>query len=490
MLASVERIFSSRIPSAPEGTSEIPGRQPAPGTMLGVWLSLPRMAARPGRKCPSRRFLNAGRRPGAWMVRFLLLVGVLSGVSGCRTNSQVALLEMENRLLEDRIYQLEAQLAKQARQMASCQEQPRTQPVASGTAVSSPQGGGGSSSATSVPAPGPGAYSPPDQGRNNSPRSGSGVPSLNVEIPQESLPEGRLPRIFLPPQETPPSPSPPPSGPSLNTPTPSGAPGPSAFSAPVEDTSSPSIHPAFSSVGRSGSGLPGGRPRLVSGGSWAGGTASAQVQTVRIVPEATGPYNLDGQPGNEGITVGIVPLDGQGRFVPAAAPISMVVIDPAISDESARVARWDFTAEQIAALTETIPHGEPLRMALVWPKPPQHNRLHLFVRYITADGRKLQADMPLELNVQGQPSSLQAGSRGPTDSRNVGVSVPPGENSPATPFPGSPSSVGSHGLPGHPPRGLEPLGSLRMDSPAAPISSENLPAQPARQARIPWKPTR
>ena len=40
---------------------------------------------------------------------------------------------------------------------------------------------------------------------------------------------------------------------------------------------------------------------------------------------------------------------------------------------------------------------------MAWPAdPPKHNRLHLFVRYVTADGRRLEANAPIDVALAGE----------------------------------------------------------------------------------------
>ena len=41
-----------------------------------------------------------------------------------------------------------------------------------------------------------------------------------------------------------------------------------------------------------------------------------------------------------------------------------------------------------------------------WPdRPPENNRLHLFVRYTTRDGRKLEADQSVEVALPGEKAA-------------------------------------------------------------------------------------
>ena len=86
--------------------------------------------------------------------------------------------------------------------------------------------------------------------------------------------------------------------------------------------------------------------------------------------------------------------------------MSVVVLDPAVLDErgkAARVARWDFTAAETASLFRRTDSSRAIHLAMAWPAdPPKHNKLHLFVRYVTADGRKLEADRPIEVALPGE----------------------------------------------------------------------------------------
>lgn len=417
-------------------------------------------------------------------VRYLTLIGIVLGACGCRTNPQVAMLELENRLLEDRIYQLQDQLAKQERQLAACTQ---TQPtgLSPGRAENAARGAEGSSSApsaTTPPRPTPGPYVPPEGRENGFP---SRPPAPKVQMPEQALPPGQLPEIFHPQPTPPPTHPQTPVQPELNSPGPSDSPGhPERGSGetprtlPTSSGASRPIRPPQENLPAPGSG-------------WLSGSASNQVQAIRVSPELTQGYDADGQPGHEGILVGFAPLDAAGRLVPAAAPISIVVLDPAISGESARVARWDFTAEEITALTQTLQQGESLRLALIWPNElPQHNRLHLFVRYTTADGRKLQADMPLEVDVQGRQILRQSVQAVPGDSRisspmSNPLGYPSGTSLVSSATPSVPHTSAEDSQ-----RQAVPSGSIPPASQGAFSRPANTPTDSPVQSRIPWKPYR
>ena len=125
-----------------------------------------------------------------------------------------------------------------------------------------------------------------------------------------------------------------------------------------------------------------------------------QVQRIVLNPQLSGGYDADGMPGHEGIVVVVEPRDGHGRPIDAPAEASVVIIDPAIADETGRVARWDLTAAETARLFGRSGRDRGMQMALRWPAgPPIHSDVLLFVRYTTSDGRMLQADMPMRIDL-------------------------------------------------------------------------------------------
>jgi hypothetical protein len=49
--------------------------------------------------------------------------------------------------------------------------------------------------------------------------------------------------------------------------------------------------------------------------------------------------------------------------------------------------------------------GGSLRFELHWPSPPEHSDLRLFVRFTTFDGRRLEANLPIEAQVADAESA-------------------------------------------------------------------------------------
>lgn len=326
---------------------------------------------------------------------------------GCRTPQTITALERECRMLEDQIYQLEDELAKAEQALEACQ------------------------GAASVEAPGqplPSSESRPRERGPKAPVEPGSLRAPQVEIPGEALPPGEIPKTLQSPTK----------------------------GLPVDRSSLPVLPPdagrsapsgrqpgALPPVPSQSSGRRGGPPRRSpqprnavahgsarSPASRAAATSSSSVgrstmvdtrvvpaQAIALDPRAdntrvsritlnralTGGYERDARFGDAGVTVLVEPRDAQGQVVAAPAPISVVVLDRGLSGEAARVARWDFTAEQTAALFRKTPYGEGFYLEMPWPgSPPVHSQLHLFVRYTTQDGRNLEASHQIQVALPAQ----------------------------------------------------------------------------------------
>ena len=132
--------------------------------------------------------------------------------------------------------------------------------------------------------------------------------------------------------------------------------------------------------------------------------ASTAVTDKRIVKLAlnkqlTGGLSHDGQAGDEGIMVVFEPRNAAGQLVKESGDVSIVVIDPAVSGPAARVARWDYTSDEVSQHFRKTALGQGLYFELPWPsQPPKHKKVQLFVRYTTTDGRKITADQPINVD--------------------------------------------------------------------------------------------
>jgi hypothetical protein len=128
-----------------------------------------------------------------------------------------------------------------------------------------------------------------------------------------------------------------------------------------------------------------------------------RITQVYLDPLLTGGSDFDRQPGDDGLAIVLQPRNQENQFVPLAGPISVVLIDPTQDQASARVARWDLEARDIEQAIQASNTDPGIRLRLPWPnEAPPTNRLQLFVRYETVDGRKLEASREIFITLPGQ----------------------------------------------------------------------------------------
>jgi hypothetical protein len=329
--------------------------------------------------------------------QFAVLASVCLAVAGCRTDPNITLLERELRLQEDEIYRLRGVVEDYQAALRSCQEGalPRRRSEAA-----EPGLGGlpGPPKVEGVPKALPETGSAPsgaDNGRANEARPSPSEAPL-WKPPGAGQPDG--------PSEEGPVQGP--NSPRLPIPRP-----------PDDDTvgNGAEVHP----TGGTGPLLP---------------ANSRQVTQLTLDRRLTGGYDTDSRPGDEGILVVIQPQDAQGRSVQAPAEVSVAVLDPALQGEAARVARWDFTAAETATRFRKTGPGGAIQLKMLWPAdPPVHSQLYLFVRYTTGDGRRLQAEGPIQITLPGQMARGWVRAKVPTPAREASRPADPGEPDQAKP---------------------------------------------------------
>lgn len=143
--------------------------------------------------------------------------------------------------------------------------------------------------------------------------------------------------------------------------------------------------------------------------SAARGPIDKVIAEITLNRKLTGGHNVDGHAGDEGVMVVVEPLNATGDLIEVPGEVSIVVLDPAIEGEAARVARWDFSSKEAASHLKRTPMGDGLHFDLRWPhSPPVHRVLNLYVRYTTADGRRLETNKQIEVDPPGGEDTPRA----------------------------------------------------------------------------------
>ena len=305
----------------------------------------------------------------AWQ---LAVVGlVLLAISGCRSDPNVAILERDLRLKEDEIYRLR-DTVRNLRECTQCEDR-SVKPSRSNDADRE-EGAARRRSGLAVPEDvRPPTMEMPSKPSNEMPdtlKSHSG--SLPSDVPE-------VPENLRGPSKS--------SVPNRNGP---------MLERPAGEISSRPHDVTLASRSASA------EPFTPSGNS-------RQVVSIALNRALTGGINSGERSGDQGLLVVVEPRDRAGRTIDAPAEMSIVVLDPGQRDEegmAACAARWDFSAAETAAMFRRAGTNRAIHLMMTWPgEPPKHGKLHVFVRYVTRDGRKLEANQPIEVALAGQTSA-------------------------------------------------------------------------------------
>jgi hypothetical protein len=128
---------------------------------------------------------------------------------------------------------------------------------------------------------------------------------------------------------------------------------------------------------------------------------SREVQQLVLNRSLTGEYGGDEASGG-GVLAVIEPRDAAGRRIDAPGDVAVMIVDPSKTGKAAKLARWDFPASETAMLFRGGGVARGMYVECPWPdRKPDNNRLRLYVRYTTRDGRKLETDQFVELDRPG-----------------------------------------------------------------------------------------
>jgi hypothetical protein len=305
-------------------------------------------------------------------VVFTILLGL--PLAGCRSDPSKDLLERDNWNKEQQIYRLQARVNELEETLNA--GQPATRSVRTVPRGEMP------------PEPGTidgGRTAPPA----NQPDRRHAEPDIQLPgglnlSPGTEGPPGEVPERMRVPAGTPPArPIAPPAAPT------------GGFSTDISPQWKPAEGPRAVNSPRTENGT------LAETGALAEKGAVAQIT---LHPSLTGGIGTNGHAGDEGLLVVVEPRDFAGNIINVPGKISVALLDPALNGEQARLARWDFSAGETQTMMRA--GSQPgIHLRLPWVSTPAHDRLKVFVRYSTRDGKLLQTERLIGVAVN-DPSPL------------------------------------------------------------------------------------
>jgi hypothetical protein len=183
----------------------------------------------------------------------------------------------------------------------------------------------------------------------------------------------------------------------------------------------------------------------------------------------------------------VEPRNKAGELIPPSGDLNVSLLDPAAGSEvEARVGRWNFSTDETSRLYRRTTLGDGIQLNLLWQdQPPAHEKLELFVRLTTPDGRKLLTRRPITVTLAPAPVTPAE----PTPSEEprklepepVVADVPPAE-----PKPAQPKAVAAAPTPAQPKQVPSPVATPTVSAVAPkPIAAEPMAVTPTPIAAAP-----
>jgi len=139
------------------------------------------------------------------------------------------------------------------------------------------------------------------------------------------------------------------------------------------------------------------------------GVETAPIEEILFDRSRIHGLEVDGKPGDDGIVGVIRARTAAGTHVAPAGDLSLMVIAPSPHGEPKRLARWDFTAAELASRRSRARGGTRLSVDLPWPAgPPKTGPFKLWARLVTPDGRKLLSRLDMEVDRAGKIAAVAA----------------------------------------------------------------------------------
>lgn len=185
-------------------------------------------------------------------------------------------------------------------------------------------------------------------------------------------------------------------------------------------------------------------------------SALGQVEAIELNRYLTGGLDRDGVPGDELLSVLIVPTDSQGNLVKAPGAVSVTLFDLSKPEAQQRIGRWEFSPQKSESLWVSGFLGSGYVIRVPWQEPPQSKNLLVHARLKTIDGRQFDTSQSIHVVPPGEGAAASNVVAAGAKDRPVG-----------TPSPRAPDNV--------PPANVVPASLATPDGPS--------PAAPAAQPR-------
>ena len=153
-----------------------------------------------------------------------------------------------------------------------------------------------------------------------------------------------------------------------------------------------------------------------------------RAEAIKFNMLLTSGQNRDGEAGDEGLSVMLIPVDVHGDLVKLAGQVELDLFDMTLESEQQRLGQWQFTIDEVRAHWHSGFISTGYLFQIDWQKPPVARELTLHARLCIPDGRNF--DVTTQVKVEPPPSTARPVAR---------TAAPPRREGPSTALPGKTS---------------------------------------------------
>ncbi|MBI3860650.1 MAG: hypothetical protein HY290_02005 [Planctomycetia bacterium] len=123
-----------------------------------------------------------------------------------------------------------------------------------------------------------------------------------------------------------------------------------------------------------------------------------RAEAVKFNSLLTSGQNRDGQPGDEGLSVMLIPVDVHGDLVKLAGAVELELFDMSLEGEQQRLGQWTFTTDEVREHWHRGFISTGYLFQLDWQRIPSASELTLHAKLSIHDGRKFDATTQVKVD--------------------------------------------------------------------------------------------
>lgn len=147
-----------------------------------------------------------------------------------------------------------------------------------------------------------------------------------------------------------------------------------------------------------------------------------RAEAIKFNMLLTSGQNRDGEPGDEGLSVMLIPIDTHGDLVKLAGEVELDLFDMTLESNEQRLGQWKFPIDEVRSKWQSGFISSGYLFQVAWQKPPVARELTLHARLSIPDGRKF--DVTSQVKVEPPISASRPVARTGKPPRRVGQSSP------------------------------------------------------------------